>query len=102
MNSIEMTDLDGDALTLITRDGNAWITCTSGADEVTVGPFPLRMLRRALQSEPQGEEQFTTTFIGTSAPVSDLAEATQELHLLPPLSAGAQNARPEAPARREG
>lgn len=102
MNSFEMTDVDGDALTVITRDGNAWITCTSGADEVTVGPLPLRMLRRVLQSEPLGLDQPATTFL--SSPMSsmssrDFPEAAQELHLLPPMSARTQNPRPRA--RRE-
>lgn len=48
MNSIEMTDVDGDALTVIMRDGDAWITCSSGTEEVTVGPFPTRLLHENL------------------------------------------------------
>lgn len=45
MNSIELTDVDGDALTLITREDGLWVTCTSGPEEVTVGPFPTELLR---------------------------------------------------------
>lgn len=82
MNSFEMTDIDGDALTFITRDGNTWITCTSGADEVTVGPFPARLLHGALTSEPRGNEQLTTTFIGPSVHAHDHQEAPPELCLL--------------------
>ena len=48
MNSIEMTDVDGDALTIITQGDAAWITSTSGRDEVTVGPFPVRLVMNAL------------------------------------------------------
>lgn len=35
----ELTDRDGDALTITTSAEGTWITCTSGRDEVTVGPF---------------------------------------------------------------
>lgn len=48
MNSIEMTDRDGDALTVISQSDRTWITCTSGAEEVTVGPFPTPQLRTVL------------------------------------------------------
>ena len=50
MNSIEMSDVDGDALTIIRNGNRAWITCTSGRDEVTVGPFPAHLLRRTVLS----------------------------------------------------
>ena len=109
MNSFEMTDIDGDALTFITRDGSTWITCTSGADEVTVGPFPSRLLRGALMSEPGANGQFTTTIIGTPVPAHDLQESPQELRLLDPVSEGidapavpAAAPRPMPPVRREG
>lgn len=83
MDSFEMTDIDGDALTFITRDGSTWITCTSGADEVTVGPFPSHLLRRALASEAQQNEQFTTTFLSSSAPPSGAGDTTQEVAAAP-------------------
>lgn len=83
MDSFEMTDIDGDALTFITRDGSTWITCTSGADEVTVGPFPAHLLRRALASEVQQNEQFTTTFLSSSAPSSGAGDTTQEVPAAP-------------------
>ncbi|MGO3211556.1 MAG: hypothetical protein ACTIJK_17375 [Brachybacterium sp.] len=104
MNSFEMTDLDSDALTFITRDGSTWITCTSGADEVTVGPFPSRLLRGALTSEPGANGQFTTTIIGSSGPALDLQEAPTELRLLDPVSedADALAVQPASLARREG
>lgn len=57
MNSIEMSDIDGDALTITSRGSRAWISCTSGLDEVTVGPFPTRVLRRAVLSEPDVEDE---------------------------------------------
>lgn len=46
MNSIELTDAEGDAFAIITRGDSTWITCTSGHDEVTVGPFPTRLVRK--------------------------------------------------------
>lgn len=36
----ELTDPDGDALTITSDAAGTWITCTSGGEEVTVGPFP--------------------------------------------------------------
>lgn len=39
MNPIELSDRDGDALTLTTHAHGVWITCTSGHSEVTVGPI---------------------------------------------------------------
>lgn len=95
MDSFEMTDIDGDALTFITRDGSTWITCTSGADEVTVGPFPAHLLRRALASQAQQNEQFTTTFLSSSTPSNALREGTPELRLLSPMSESA-----DAPAEQ--
>lgn len=90
MNSFEMTDIDGDALTFILRDGSTWITCTSGAEEVTVGPFPAHLLRRALLAEPPQHEQFTTTFLGSSVPSGTPREAAPELRLLTPVSTNAE------------
>lgn len=102
MNSIEMTDVDGDALTVIMRDGDAWITCSSGTEEVTVGPFPLHLIQRALQSKSQQGEQFTATLMGSSA--MPPPESMKELRLLPPLTGGAHAAAPrEVPlTRRQG
>jgi hypothetical protein len=48
MRNIELSDVDGDALTIITQDDSTWITCTSGADEVTVGPFPRHLVEKVL------------------------------------------------------
>ncbi|MGP5007792.1 hypothetical protein ACTXJK_12915 [Brachybacterium tyrofermentans] len=39
MESIEISDRDGDALTLTTDADGVWITCTHGEHEVTVGPL---------------------------------------------------------------
>lgn len=50
MNSIELTDTDGDALTIFTCDGATWITCTSGPDEVTVGPIPSHLVQSFVDS----------------------------------------------------
>lgn len=73
MNSIELTDVDGDALTVITRDHSTWITCTSGRDEVTVGPFPARLVRRAFTSAINTEHQVTATLVGRSTPTRSTA-----------------------------
>lgn len=48
MESIEISDRDGDALTLTTHADEVWITCTHGAHEVTVGPLTTRDLYGAL------------------------------------------------------
>ncbi|AXK46224.1 hypothetical protein [Brachybacterium saurashtrense] len=68
MNDIEMTDVDGDALTLISRDHRTWITCTSGTDEVTVGPFPSRLLRTALLRPAGDGGSASTTLISHPSP----------------------------------
>lgn len=49
--SSELSDPDGDALTITSLHAGTWITCTSGGDEVTVGPFPMEALRAALEEE---------------------------------------------------
>jgi len=56
MSTIELSDRDGDAFTLSIHGGSAWITCTSGRDEVTVGPFSPRLLRSVLGSAALEEE----------------------------------------------
>jgi hypothetical protein len=48
MNTFELSDVDGDALTIISQDNSTWITCTSGAEEVTVGPFPRHLVQKVL------------------------------------------------------
>jgi len=48
MHSAELTDPDGDALTITSDSAGTWITCSSGGDEVTVGPFPAGALRATL------------------------------------------------------
>ncbi|MGO2360476.1 MAG: hypothetical protein ACTH6N_05030, partial [Brachybacterium tyrofermentans] len=54
MKTIELTDIDGDALTISQRLDATWITCTKGAEEVTVGPVPTDAVRHAFQ-EPMGD-----------------------------------------------
>ncbi len=44
----ELTDPDGDALTITADAGGLWITCTTEGEEVTVGPFPVGTLREAV------------------------------------------------------
>ena len=34
-----MTDVDGDALSIIRDGASLWITCTADGEEVTVGPL---------------------------------------------------------------
>ena len=77
MNDIEMTDVDGDALTLISRDHRTWITCTSGADEVTVGPFPSRLLRTALL-RPTGDGAGASTTVISHPSPTPAAQAADE------------------------
>lgn len=36
---LELSDPDRDALTLHLDDAGLWVTCTSGGQEVTVGPL---------------------------------------------------------------
>lgn len=48
MNFLELTDPDGDALTITSDSAGTWVTCTSGGEEVTVGPFSAGELRAAL------------------------------------------------------
>lgn len=53
-----MTDPDGDALTIFREDEQIWITCTSGREEVTVGPLPSNIVSGSLLSaeEPLSAE----------------------------------------------
>lgn len=46
---VEITDPDGDALTVTMDAQGAWVTCTSVEDEVTFGPFPGASLVEALR-----------------------------------------------------
>lgn len=48
VNPAELTDPDGDALTITSDSSGTWITCTSDAEEVTVGPFLADALSAAL------------------------------------------------------
>lgn len=50
MNIIELSDVDGDAVAITRQDDSTWITCTSGNEEVTVGPFSPSLLRSVLAS----------------------------------------------------
>src|SRR5699024_3760904 len=46
--AVELTDPDGDALTVTTDAQGTWITCTTVDGEVTAGPFPAAVLAKAL------------------------------------------------------
>ena len=48
VNPAELTDPDGDALTITSDSSGTWITCSSGDEEVTVGPFLADALSAAL------------------------------------------------------
>ncbi|MBK0330398.1 hypothetical protein I8D64_03165 [Brachybacterium sp. MASK1Z-5] len=48
MDNIEMTDADGDSVTLQVREDGTWITCTTTDGEVTVGPLPTSVLQVAV------------------------------------------------------
>lgn len=57
LDAAELTDPDGDALTITTNITNTtgiWFTCTSDGDEVTVGPFPAESLKDALRGVGTG------------------------------------------------
>lgn len=44
MATIELSDGDGDAVTLTMDASGLWITCTTVDTEVTVGPFTVEAL----------------------------------------------------------
>ncbi|MDN5820088.1 MAG: hypothetical protein L0H74_09375 [Brachybacterium sp.] len=48
MDAIELSDPDGDALTVTMDTEGIWITCTAGDAEVTVGPLAAATLRDRL------------------------------------------------------
>lgn len=49
-DAAELTDPDGDGLTLTAFAEGIWLTCTDDGDEVTVGPFAAGALQAALES----------------------------------------------------
>lgn len=53
MVTIELSDPDGDALTVTTSADGIWFTCTSGDAEVTVGPFPVASVLSSLTESGQ-------------------------------------------------
>ena len=55
MKTTELTDTDGDALTITQRLDATWITCTKGAEEVTIGPVPTDAIRHAFET-PMGDD----------------------------------------------
>lgn len=48
--SLELSDPDQDALTVHHDDTGVWVTCTSGEQEVTVGPLDRETLVRWLEA----------------------------------------------------
>ncbi|HEX7350553.1 hypothetical protein [Brachybacterium sp.] len=50
VHAVEATDPDGDALTVTMDAQGVWVTCTSGDDEVTLGPFPATAMEEALRA----------------------------------------------------
>lgn len=56
MLPIELSDHDGDALTITTRGTDVWITCTTERSEVTIGSIPRSALRDALADNPLGSD----------------------------------------------
>lgn len=50
LEAAELTDGDGDALTVTADAEGIWFTCTTDGEEVTVGPFPMSSLGEALDS----------------------------------------------------
>lgn len=95
MNSIEMTDVDGDALTIITRGSAAWITSTSGRDEVTVGPFPTGLVKSAILQGATLQEAFTQGATTPGAADSASSERPTTATLI--ASAAEQAPAPAAP-----
>lgn len=64
MNSIELTDVEGDALSIITRGDVAWVTCTSGQQEVTVGPFPTRLVHTMFRRGVSDDDSTWSVLLG--------------------------------------
>ena len=95
MNSIEMTDVDGDALTIITRGSAAWITSTSGRDEVTVGPFPTGLVKSAILQGATLQEAFTQGATASGADDSASSERPTTATLI--ASAAEQAPAPAGP-----
>ncbi|MGP4916210.1 hypothetical protein ACTXJ9_10965 [Brachybacterium tyrofermentans] len=56
MKTTELTDIDGDALTITQRLDGTWITCTKGAEEVTIGPIPTDAIRHAFEQPMGGDD----------------------------------------------
>lgn len=56
MKTTELTDTDGDALTITQRLDGTWITCTKGAEEVTIGPIPTDAIRNAFEQPMGGDD----------------------------------------------
>ncbi|MGO2819461.1 MAG: hypothetical protein ACTIA5_01580 [Brachybacterium tyrofermentans] len=56
MKTTELTDIDGDALTITQRLDGTWITCTKGAEEVTIGPVPTDAVRHAFETPMGGDD----------------------------------------------
>lgn len=56
MKTTELTDTDGDALTITQRLDGTWITCTKGAEEVTIGPIPTDAIRNAFEQQMGGDD----------------------------------------------
>lgn len=75
MDSSELTDRDGDALTITMDDGGAWITCTSGDREVTVGPFLTAVLGSVLTQGKNSRAESPSATRATRGPVTPGAPA---------------------------
>ena len=78
MKTTELTDIDGDALTITQRLDATWITCTKGNEEVTIGPVPTDAIRHAFQ-EPMGGDDMDG---GVTAALVEKEAATLSPELL--------------------
>lgn len=101
MSNIELTDVDGDALTIYIRDESTWITCTSGTEEVTVGPFPTQVVRSVVDRGFEVEGGTLSALVrrtpgGTVRLTEEMRERAWEAFS---LESGVQGGEEEAAAR---
>ena len=101
MSNIELTDVDGDALTIYIRDESTWITCTSGTEEVTVGPFPTQVVRSVVDRGFEVEGGTLSALVrrtpgGTMRLTEEMRERAWEAFS---LESGVQGGEEEAAAR---
>lgn len=92
MDTIELSDPDGDALTVTTDTDGIWVTCTADDAEVTVGP--LAALPAATVSDPTGRDR-----IRPPQPSSRRARMVAMAHQFDPRATTGASLRDDLPFR---